>query len=345
MKQLSQYPMISIIIPVYNVQDYITRCLESIAVQTYQGDMECILVDDCSKDDSVLLIEKFMSSYQGRIDFKLIHHDYNQGLSASRNTGMKASRGELFAFVDSDDWIEPYMYEELYQYLLKDPNALFVTSSIIAEFPEGTEYGHANTDKYEEGGMIDPYKFLELLLASRTNNAAWNKLYRKDFFYIPFREGMLCEDYLFFYDNCKALLNKDCHFVTTPKAYYHYIVRPGSIMNPDSQSSKLWYVDLLLGMTYILDDCQNTYLDLYKIQLNRFASVYGFYFYEIVNNKVLTTLRKDTLDKLNKYVRIMDRQKFSLMTRVDMFIASTFPNGYSIARHIADIRKKIKTII
>lgn len=345
MKHPSPYPLISVIIPVYNVQDYIIRCLESIAAQTYQGDMECILVDDCSKDNSIQQIEQFMSSYQGRINFKLIRLDNNQGQSAARNVGMKASRGELFAFVDSDDWIEPNMYEELHNLLSKDPKALFITSSIIAESSEGLEYGHANTDKYEEGGIIEPYRFLELLLATKTNYSIFNKLYRKDFFIVPFREGiMVSEDNLFFYDNSKALIGKDYHFITTPKAFYHYIIHSGSTMNQDAKSPKQWYVDYLVGMTYVLDDCKNTYLDLYKIQLNRFASVYGFYFYEIVNNKVLTTLRKDALGKLNKYVRVMDKRRFSVMIRVDMFIASYFPYGYSLVRHIANFRKETKLL-
>ena len=346
MKQLSRYPTISVIVPVYNVQDYIIRCLESIAAQTYQGDMECILVDDCSTDQSPQLIEQFISSYQGRVAFRLIRLDHNQGQSAARNVGFRASKGELFTFVDSDDWIEPSMYEELYQYLSNDPKALFVTSGIIAELSEGPEYGHANTDKYEEGGIIEPYHFLELLLATKTNFALWNKLYRKEFCIIPFRDGInIAEDFLFFYDNCKAQLGKDVHFITTPKSYYHYIIHSGSTMNQDSQSPKQWYIDFLLAMTYVLDDCHNTYPDLYDIQLKRFASVYGFYFYEIVNNKVLTTLRKDALDKLNKYVRVMDKRKFSHMTRLDMFVASYFPNGYCLACNIVTFRKNIKLIV
>lgn len=345
MNQSSPYPMLSIIVPVYNAQDYIIRCLESIVAQTYQGDVECILVDDCSTDQSTQRIDQFISSYQGCFEFKLIHLDQNQGPSGARNAGVKASRGELFAFVDSDDWIEPNMYEELYRLLSQDPKALFVTSGIIAETPTGTEYGHANTDKYEEGGTIEPYPFLELLLATKTNYSIYNKLYRREFFTIPFREGiMVGEDLLFFYDNCKVLIGQDCHFLTTPRAYYHYIIHPGSIMHQDTQSPKQWYVDTLVTMTYVLDDSQNTYPNLYKIQLNRFATVFGHHFYEIVNNKALTTLRKDMLTKLNKYVRVMDKHKFSLMTRIDMLIASNVPNGYRWVCNIAKFRKCIKLL-
>lgn len=338
--------MISIIIPIYNVQDYIVKCLESVGTQTYEGPMECILIDDCSNDNSVLFAEQFMASYKGCVEFRMIHHDQNRGQSAARNTGLEVARGEFIGFVDSDDWIEPNMYEELYGYMSNDPKALFVTSGIIAEFPEGPEYGHANTDKYEEGGTIEPYPFLELLLSTKTNYSIYNKLYRREFFAIPFREGiMVGEDLLFFYDNCKALIGKDCHFITTPQAYYHYVIHPDSIMHQDAQSPKQWYVDTLVTMTYVIDDSKNTYPDLYKIQLSRFATVFGHHFYEMVNNKALTTLRKDTLNKLNKYVRVMNKHKFSLMTRTDMFIASNVPNGYSWVRHIAKCRKNTKSLI
>lgn len=342
-RQISQYQMISIIVPVYNVQDYVINCLESIAAQTYPGDMECILVDDCSTDQSIQLIEQFISSYNGLIDFQLLRHDHNQGLSASRNTGLKESKGELISFIDSDDCIEQNMYEELSRYLLNDLKALFVTSSIIAEFPERSESGYANTDKYIEGGIIEPYNFLELLLATKTNNSACNKLFRKEFFNVFFREGIFCEDFMFFYDNCKVLIGKDCHFVTTPKAFYHYYIRSGSIMHPDSQSPKQWYIDLLVNMTIVLDDCKVSYPGLYNIQLNRFAVVYGCFFYEIVNNKSLTKFRTDALAKLNKYVRLMDKRRFSLMTRFDMFVVSDFPNGYSLTRMFIGFRKGMKS--
>lgn len=337
--------MITIIIPIYNVQDYIVKCLESVGAQTYEGPMECILVDDCGNDDSVLLAEQFMASYKGRIEFRMMRHDHNRGLSAARNTGLEVARGSFIGFVDSDDWVEPNMYEELFAYLSNDPKALFVTSGIIAESSEDSEYGHANTDKYEEGGVMEPYHFLELMLATKTNNAAWNKLYRKEFFNVPFREGLICEDFLFFYDNCKSLIGKDVHILTTPKAYYHYAIRSGSITNQLLQSPKQWYVDLLVNMTYILDDCQHTYPGLYEIQLNRFTSVFGHHFYDIVNNQSLPSFRNDALCQMNKYVRLMDKSRFSLMTKIDMFIVSYLPNGYVVDRHIVTLRKRIKSLI
>ena len=79
---------VSIIIPVYNVAPYIQRCLDSVVAQTFQ-DIECILVDDCGTDNSVEVAQQYIDNYRGQIQFKLIHHDKNQGLSGARNTGIR----------------------------------------------------------------------------------------------------------------------------------------------------------------------------------------------------------------------------------------------------------------
>ena len=78
---------VSIVIPVYNVEAYIIECLESVARQTYRGEMECLIVDDCGADESIALAEDFIRSYQGDIHFQILHHDHNRGLAAARNTG------------------------------------------------------------------------------------------------------------------------------------------------------------------------------------------------------------------------------------------------------------------
>lgn len=87
---------ISVIIPIYNVEPYIEDCLKSVATQTCltQGvQLECILVDDCGKDQSIPICERFIDDYSGPIAFQILHHDHNRGLSAARNTGMQVAQG------------------------------------------------------------------------------------------------------------------------------------------------------------------------------------------------------------------------------------------------------------
>lgn len=89
---------ISIIVPVYNVEQYIKECFDSIAAQTYNGEIECIFVDDCGQDKSVDILEKMIVGYQGGISFSIIHHEHNKGLSGARNTGIRHATGDYLYF-------------------------------------------------------------------------------------------------------------------------------------------------------------------------------------------------------------------------------------------------------
>jgi len=103
---------ISIIIPVYNVEQYITDCLESVRKQTYSN-LEVILVDDCGPDDSIVLAQKFISRYHLQKSWKIVRHVCNQGPSAARNTGIRESSCEYIYFLDADDIIAPDCIENL----------------------------------------------------------------------------------------------------------------------------------------------------------------------------------------------------------------------------------------
>lgn len=105
---------VSIIIPVYNVKDYIADCLHSVMSQTSVCTIECILVDDCGSDNSIDIAEKLIESYDGPIQFKILRQPYNQGPSAARNLGIKEAEGDYVFFLDSDDTISPDCIELLY---------------------------------------------------------------------------------------------------------------------------------------------------------------------------------------------------------------------------------------
>ena len=112
---MKQLPLISVIVPIYKVEDYLDRCVSSIVNQTYPN-LEIILVDDGSPDHCPAMCDTWAAK-DARI--KVIHKQ-NGGLSDARNAGMAAATGELLGFVDSDDWIAPDMYERLYQRLTED---------------------------------------------------------------------------------------------------------------------------------------------------------------------------------------------------------------------------------
>ena len=113
---------ISIIIPVYQVAPYIADCLQSVMRQTYTGEMECLLVDDCGTDESIPIAERMIAEYKGPIRFEILHHEHHRGLSAARNTGTLCAKGEYVYYIDGDDFIADDCIEKMMTLALSDPD-------------------------------------------------------------------------------------------------------------------------------------------------------------------------------------------------------------------------------
>lgn len=105
---------ISVIIPIYNVEKFVERCILSIINQTYTKEVECIIVNDCTPDSSMKIVERLVADYKGQIRFKLLNHERNKGIAAVRNTGLNAASGDYIIYIDSDDYCEQDMLEKMY---------------------------------------------------------------------------------------------------------------------------------------------------------------------------------------------------------------------------------------
>ena len=162
--------MVSIIIPVYNVSDYVEECLQSVAAQTYT-DIECIIVDDCGTDDSMQKVERFVADYKGPIAFKILHHEHNRGLSAARNSGMDAATGEYIYFIDSDDYIYPYSIDALVKAIEQQPDIDIAEAYYSSTLP---------TQFALEKGIYNNRLFLRSQWKIQV--AVWNQLYKRSFF-------------------------------------------------------------------------------------------------------------------------------------------------------------------
>lgn len=110
--------MISIVVPVYNVEKYLKKCLDSVISSSYK-DWECILVDDGSKDNSGLICDEYVKKDSR---FRVIHKQ-NGGLSSARNAGMEVAKGKWLMFIDSDDFISPHRIQSLFQCSVEHPDA------------------------------------------------------------------------------------------------------------------------------------------------------------------------------------------------------------------------------
>ncbi len=162
-------PLISIIVPIYNAERYLRRCIDSILAQTYE-EIEVILVDDGSSDSCLTICDE----YAERDRRVLVIHQENSGVCAARNAGIEASKGDYFAFVDDDDWLEPDLYEVLY-HLIKGSDADIAASyDCIGEtVPKKTDISQCIVFSKKEA--------VRRLLDNQCElTAVWGKLYRKE---------------------------------------------------------------------------------------------------------------------------------------------------------------------
>lgn len=218
-------PLVSIIIPVYNVELYLSKCIDSILAQSFT-DWECILVDDGSKDKSGSICDNYALK-DNRI--KVIHQN-NSGVSIARQVGIDNVCGEYSIHIDPDDWIESNMLEELYNKAKSDD-----ADMVICDYykHEGGVQQYIN----QRPNLLEPIKIIEQMLTTNMYpplyGSCWNKLVRCSCFnssdnLIRFEPNDLSlgEDVVF---NCRLLMSTVHRVSYLNKAFYHYEVRSNSL--------------------------------------------------------------------------------------------------------------------
>lgn len=260
---------VSIIIPVYKVAPYIEDCLRSVMRQTYQGAMECLLIDDCGADDSIDIAERMIREYNdsanvnlnanldlevnanlnlddnegGGIRFRIIRHERNRGLSAARNTGTFEAVGEYLYYLDSDDEITDDCIEKLMEVVLKDPDIEMVQGGVCRYLMDGSSE--------------IPGKKIVLPLASNHEEVrrcfyqygqiyvnVWNKLLKRSVIVdnnILCKEGLLFEDNLWIFYLLKFV--KRAAFVADITC--HHKKRPQSITTSTNNQTKWYHMSLV----------------------------------------------------------------------------------------------------
>lgn len=206
---------ISVLIPVYNVEKYIERCLKSLFEQTKTNDVEFIIVNDCSPDNSMAIVRKVVSKYP-HLNIKIIEHKINCGISVVRQTGLDAMIGEYTIQVDSDDWCEPSMLEELFL-KAKESDADVVCCDYFADYNNEQRYVKHIVP------FRDGIKCAELLLLYKLYGHLVTKFIRRSLYTennigfcrgINYGEDLLVSIKLF-------SMAKNVHYLQ--RAYYHYV--------------------------------------------------------------------------------------------------------------------------
>lgn len=210
-------PKVSVIVPIYNVEKYLEKCINSLLSQTLE-DIQIILVNDGSKDNSGNIAKEYEKNNNDRVIYV---EKENGGLSDARNYGLKYATGDFIAFLDSDDYIEKNAYEEMYNKAIEE-NADYVECDFIWEFPN-----KIRVDKQY------PYKNKKEML-SFVRVVAWNKLIKRQLITdnnLEFPKGLRYEDVEFTY-KLIPFVNK---FAYVNKPFIHYVQREGSIANVQNE--------------------------------------------------------------------------------------------------------------
>lgn len=244
--------MISIIVPIYQVEDYIQECLDSLIQQTYK-DIEIICVNDCTLDNSITLVKEYQKK-DSRI--RIINHEENRGLGGARNSGIKAAKGEYILFVDSDDYTNINMIDKLYQSLITTKSDASVCG-VMLTYPDGkTLVPHTgfHYDALADSCIYNIKESKEIL----TNMwpSAWNKLFKVSIIRennILFKERILYEDHTFFYEYFSYC--NQFAYIKEP-LYYYRQQRPCSITTQSNGREK----EIFTILEYISDIFKNIYL-------------------------------------------------------------------------------------
>ena len=274
---------ISIIIPIYNVEKYLKRCLDSVVNQTYKY-IEIILVNDGSPDNCGKICDEY-AKIDSRI--KVIHKE-NGGLSSARNAALAIVSGEYIMFVDSDDWISENSLEQLNEYINMDYDIINFKFSFVEEKTENIiEFNGRTENSYE----CDLLSYIDKLFSGELDFFIWNKLYKRDLFDgVRFPEGRNYEDLATIY---KLYFKAKSIIVTDYTLYYYWLGNSNSIT---SNSTVKNMTDYLVSAKEIYKVNKN-YLQINKRDFSNVDTWYKMMIIQLLINYTKSTYKDDDLKR------------------------------------------------
>lgn len=304
--------MISIIIPIYNGQKYISKCLESIQKQTY-SDLEIILINDGSLDNSGKICDEYATK-DSRI--KVIHKK-NEGASIARNKGIEEAKGEYIGFVDCDDYIENTMYENLLDSIIKNKADMSICN-------------YNNNDKFNlEKEVLTRQELLDFILDKNMfRGYVWNKLYKAEILKeFKFNKSIsLCEDLLF---NCEYAIKCDKISIVNKKLY-NYIKRQESAVNT--------FLERHFSVIEAYQQMESIYKKYSEINLVKLQSAYlkqcTFLKYYNFIGKYDKKYKKITDEESKRLIKEINRNKMQKKEKIILNIYYYFPLLVGFAREL-----------
>lgn len=322
--------LISIIVPVYNVEKYLSRCINSIINQTHKN-LEIILVDDGSTDKSGYICEEFKAKDK-RI--RVIHKE-NGGLSDARNSGLKIAQGDYIGFVDGDDWIDVHMYEELLKVSLNNKSDI-----VSCGFQKIWENETVENKYILNNKKIETFNTEEALKKLLTNDSidemVWNKLYKyKTIKNIYFKVGKYHEDVFWTY---KVIGNANCISLVNIQ-FYNYLQRKNSIMGQQYSKKRL---DALEALEERYKYITNNFPSLKNYSITSYISS-CLYHYQWISREIdvveKSFCKNQIIERINNFKisgneKYLDKSNKKQYMWLKLFLY--FPNI------VCDIRNKLK---
>lgn len=319
---------ISIIVPVFKVELYIEKCIKSILQQTYTGDLECLIIDDATPDNSISIVEQMLSEKKNNnIEFKIIHHKQNKGLSAARNTGIHNATGDYIYFLDSDDFLESNCILELTRMLHKYPDVELIQAGAISKNQVLSLKDKTDLPEYTQNKEWIKQTLLRRDILPVTS---WNKLIKKDFIIknnLYFKEGIIHEDEHWNYFACKFLSS----IAICKKDTYNYITREGSIMHSHNiKSIESWLLILNDFIENIDSFCRHEQIVLI---FDRLHPMYVFYPRKIKSTSTnllkklsyeCTIIGKITIWSILHFPFFINKNKFIYNKLINKFLLPLF---------------------
>ena len=277
---------VSIIVPVYGVEKYIDKCLDSLVNQTLK-DIEIIVVNDGSLDNSQKIVDKYVKKYPKMVKSYI---KKNGGQGSARNFGIKHSIGEYIGYVDSDDYVELDMYEKLYKKAKSKKYEIVVCGNYNVKEDYSSKIEDVFVSSYQTN--------LENSMFGKI--AVWNKIYKRELIVdnnLLFAENMWYEDLAF---TIKAILNaKMIGFIDEP--LYNYLIREGSTMNNSKVKRNL---EILMAfddiLYYVRENRYKQHID--KIEFLAIDHIYISTIVRIIRAEVDNELKNETIETILKYM-------------------------------------------
>lgn len=292
---------VSVIIPVYNVEAYVEACLRSVMLQEHEGfGVECIVVDDCGADNSMDVVRRTLKTYKGDIEFKIIEHDKNRGLSAARNTAIRVARGKYVTFLDSDDRLLPGALAGMYQLTVKYPGVDIVQGEVQLDKPDKGLDPFLGVSSVSLPEYISDKSTAKHTILFDMPVTASAKLIRRDFITsnnLYYTEGMIHEDDM--WDVCASQYIECIAFYFTPVYYYNNYISNSIMGNPDKTRSFVARMKIIekAAECYIQNPCR-AYYDyiLWKLEVSNKAALWADVSGKVIAKKAIDCMRKAVAD-------------------------------------------------